>query len=835
MRVIVQKSSVGLNKDNLPAGAGDEWSQIAKSIADYNAGLDGAIKRQEAWRVGVNDVAETGQRQSVIEKTQLDNYRKGINDQTKLRNLTRQSLAAATQIDASAESTSELFTDWTQKLSLSNNQIGSMSRALNSVVKSTGIFGDELVKIAQQSTIFMHNMQLAGSFTTQAGENIIKLLANAQKTGTSQGMQNLLEVLSKSIVSQDSPISNLARLGAAGPNGGPEIRQHLLAGDLATSTKSLRDFALNLKERGKQFVDAKPGQSFKDAVDQLDPVIRGIKSSLIKSNFGVEINEWALIIDNIIDSTKSFGENLTELNKKAAGALTEQEVRQRLGADWTKTIDDLQKKNKNELALTLQDLLKMKDLPPKLRDVFAGQIAVQQAKSQKDALFVDEGNKLLTDIGKSVEKGDSINAALNKAKGGDKGESYRQYLGAIGADKAGGADALQKILQDQANRLNKSADEAGLEGLKLKPEEIADAIAKAKKGGKGADEGIKNIVDRFRQFQNVLTQQASEAKNPMKKVEQILFRLESFFKSKMYDAIVKIAPLIEGALQNLINQPFFKSLEKGNYADAAKQFGVFLQELGKGARDIFKQVIDLSGSALADDIDEFMTAIGAGLGTLVEPILKSLGTAIEKFIPGLLKTFENIDFKKIDFKKISDFIEDIAGKFKSISDIIGNVIDGINLFINSLGKLGEYLSPQGIIGGIIGFLEGGPFGALFRPIGEIFFSEKALVAFSEGFANQWKDVSAIFDPIFGLIEKLFGVTGGVDFSKFVEGMKDIGASIMNFMGQLTARAITTSLKAVVSAITSTIHAFELLAIAIDGMFKFIIKQIASIPIIGEKV
>ena len=112
----------------------------------------------EKWRVSTVDIAETGQKASVIQKAQLKNIQKGITGQDKLRKVTRAGLATATQIGASADSTNELFAEWSLHLGLSNVQVGQMSRVLNNVAKTTGVFGDELIAIAKSSNQFLDNI-----------------------------------------------------------------------------------------------------------------------------------------------------------------------------------------------------------------------------------------------------------------------------------------------------------------------------------------------------------------------------------------------------------------------------------------------------------------------------------------------------------------------------------------------------------------------------------------------------------------------------------------------------------------------------------------------------
>ena len=325
-------------------------------------------------------------------------------------------------------------------------------------------------------------------------------------------MQNLLGVLSKGALNDNSPLSQLVKLGTGGRG---DLVEKVLGGTLAQSKEGLRAFAANLKRQAIGFARGNPNdptETLEKALGRLTPELRGMLSQQFESTYGVGLNELNILLGNINDSTKYFGETMDELNKKSVGALTNQEIQAKLQAKGGIWLDEYNKKLKDangDVSVALQGLLKMKDLPPELTKILVGQISLQQAKSQQDHLILDTGNNLLAEVSKNI-KTKGAGGAFTAATTGSSGRDFRDYLAEI--KKQGGGGDLEGVLTDQVNRLNKSAEASGLKNLKIDPKSIKDALA-------GGDEGIDNLIQVLQRNQDILIQKQAAANNPVRNIE----------------------------------------------------------------------------------------------------------------------------------------------------------------------------------------------------------------------------------------------------------------------------------------------------------------------------
>src|SRR5581483_9706224 len=123
-----------------------------------------------------------------------------------------------------------------------------MERGMLSIARSTGVFGDNLVHAAKASQQFMEYMRMSGTFTAKAANNIIGLMAEAQKRGVSQGMENLLQLFKGSLLEEGGDEKARA-LAITGMGGNERVRGRMLSGTLLEDRGAQKIFAENLGKR----------------------------------------------------------------------------------------------------------------------------------------------------------------------------------------------------------------------------------------------------------------------------------------------------------------------------------------------------------------------------------------------------------------------------------------------------------------------------------------------------------------------------------------------------------------------------------------------------------
>lgn len=258
---------------------------------------------------GYDLVETTGQSISVIQRNQLKLLKRGITDVKVLNKLTETSLNTATLIGADADETANLFADWHQNLRLDNQQLNQMGKAMRTVSYETGLIGENLLKVARSTEKFMTTMKHAGTFTVQASKNMMSLLAEAQKTGTSEGVEKLLGVMSGGTLGDGDEQAKQLLYRATG--GRADLMQSLMSGTITQNQDQMKDLGKGLENVLMQWTRGRK-------LDQLSEYEKGMISQLTKQFEGFGLKEIELIMKNIEDSTKPFADKITDLNKKIA-------------------------------------------------------------------------------------------------------------------------------------------------------------------------------------------------------------------------------------------------------------------------------------------------------------------------------------------------------------------------------------------------------------------------------------------------------------------------------------------------------------------------------------
>lgn len=300
----VQFQTMGIGRGLGETAFAEAFPQVNPAIARLLDPEENA-KAQQRMAVTLEMVDETGQSLATVQKAQLANLRRGIRWNEKINRVTSIGLSTAKLVGASAEETNNLFGDWSQHLQIGTLQLAQMGRDLRSIARMTGVTGDNLIKVARSAETFMKNMRNAGNFTTMAARNMTAMLAEAQRTGTSEGMQNILGVLSSGTIAGagDERIKNLVRVATGGQR---DLVEAVLGGTITQNTDQMRALGEGLEGLINRFTGGR-------RLEDLSPARRGMISQIFQSQFGVGLNELNLIIKNIRKATMSFGERLEQL------------------------------------------------------------------------------------------------------------------------------------------------------------------------------------------------------------------------------------------------------------------------------------------------------------------------------------------------------------------------------------------------------------------------------------------------------------------------------------------------------------------------------------------
>ena len=622
---------------------------MAQGVQDWTNNIDIAAKKEEMLGRNAAEIAETGQKLSTIQKQHVKNLKMGIREEDKFNKASNIGLRASSQIGSNAEQTADMFAEWKQNLGASNVQLGMMERGLLSIARSTGIFGDNLIKVARSSQKFMEYMRMSGTFTAKASNNIVGLMAEAQKRGVSKGMENLLEVFKQSLLSPEG--GGLKDFVTASIGGDEPLRERMITGTLMQDRGSQKMLAQNMSKKFNEWAaDMFQGKKF----DQLSIEEKGLFDVFIrqitKNQAGAE--ELNQLIKGMIENTKNFSESMKDLEagaKKGKAGLTEQE----------KTTQ------RQQLIYNTSDEI--------LEDY------TRALKESTDAMGK-------ADVGKAFEK-------LKESS-----EDLTSFYESQSIDMNKGAASIGDILRKQVEQVRKRAEKEGLTAQMIgaagiEKEDIDNALKELEKGN---TKDFEDLRAKMTALEGKTREEMRQNADPITKIQMLVFKMEGHLRLIMRTLITEIAPEIQGLMNDfdVVMDRAAKEYAKGNTEEAVKIIGDYMKKIPEDITKSREQIDKMPRASTAQKgFAGFLEGI-IGKGSLGGGALEGLGTTIQK-----------------NAKEISDAIKDITEKIKMLKDnissiakvfgVLAAVVAGGTIAVLIMGIVAA-LGPMGLLGVLAG-------------------------------------------------------------------------------------------------------------------------------------
>jgi hypothetical protein len=730
-----------------PPGTGKDWNIIAKRAVEFSQQMDSASITAEKFKVTWMDVKETGADFAVIQKKMMDNFKKGIRDTKTLNVVTKVGLQTASAIGSSAEMTAELFADWHQKLGMNNADLYGMQRNMKDIAMSTGLFGDQLIEVARTSGKILSDMRMTGTLTTGAAKDVMELTARGKKTGTEQTTDRLLNVLSKGTIgSGDEQMNKLVKVAASMTNNMDLIMRAFKGGDILGDSKALRELTKGMETRFLQLAkDITPrnagvqqAKTYQEALDAMSLQEKSFLSNFTKQEYGEGAEALNISLKNLVETSKSFDERLSDLNKSTVNAkvraMSVDEIQKKLSAtpEVLAKFNEKMKEYSGDVGKSIEDTMKLATFPRELRSEFRGQLTVQQAEFQKQQLMISTSSNLFDALNKTLDKGTKgLNGSFTEVVSGN--ENFAQYLKSIGVKNLkNGGQAIEMAMNDQAKILRKRAKDLGdenlLDEILPSPKEMANALAKAQKGGKGSADALKGLVERFAQAQGILGEKGKEAADPMYELKKDIMVIKGYLLEMVTKYVHELYPMIKGFIDWIKEAPFWKAFQAGDYKKAFEELGKWLEELpakwidGVGAQFAALDINKVGG------FSKFTASVTDVFFAFLKPLFQGAGAKIREWAPDLAAFFDQV--KEIKWeevaKKVREFAKSINDFFESqtwkdIKEVLGVIGDGIVWVVKGLKDLHEMIGTKGMIAiAIVGLIAlfVGP-GALIGAIGSV--------------------------------------------------------------------------------------------------------------------
>jgi hypothetical protein len=289
----------------------NNFAVMAKEAAYEVGGITAETRglQQEYMNIG-KQVGETGMSRMKYQEEYLKNLRAGIKDMKVAQSITKQSLFAERQLGLKAGELSEHFRDMNLSGKTNVAQTSEMARGMLQTARNTGLTGENLKKAVSESGNFVTNMKNAATLTASAANNVLEIVANAQKLGVSKAVTPLLEAATSSanLIMNSSQQTQALLYNAAGSMGRiAELQQ----GTLLRSKQGIKDLGQGMENVLKQF-----GVDSLEAVEHLPDEMKMKLNIQLKAAFGVELGELTRTIEATREAGKGLSERLDEINKK---------------------------------------------------------------------------------------------------------------------------------------------------------------------------------------------------------------------------------------------------------------------------------------------------------------------------------------------------------------------------------------------------------------------------------------------------------------------------------------------------------------------------------------
>lgn len=521
----------------------ENMSQRASLIySQIGSGAEDAAKRQQDLLFSSQDILETGVSLAKLEKQRNKNAQKGITDAKTLKTVTKSGLQLSSQIGSNAENTADLFADWNLNLGLSGDKLSVISRNMLTISRQTGLTGDNLIRVAKQSENFMTSMRNAGTFTAGAANNIIGLLAHAEKTGNNPAARDILNALQGSILNSSDQQTNSLLFSAAAKSGGNvgDITNRLVSGTALNDKATTRALGQGILNQLSEIISAQTGGR-KTQLSQLTPEEAGRVTLVTQSAFKKGAREMELAGQNLVDSSKSFGEQMEDIDKKVKDKLLTQ----------------------------------------------------TEAQNQKQDLTYNAAAAAVSDFN-----------TILKRNGGDTAAAFAELrqtstdldplLKKLGSNAGKGADAIGDLAEEQYKQIKAGLDSAKLTGklggIEVSQEEFNQARA-ALRGGNAAP--LQALTARFDELQRRVSEEKRATTDPAFAIQRQTFLLMGAIDNKIAEILTKSLPELSQWLSD--NLPIITDYMVKYIPDLVNG----ISELVKFATKNFGLISSMAGALLA--------------------------------------------------------------------------------------------------------------------------------------------------------------------------------------------------------------------------------------------
>lgn len=396
-----------------------KFTQEVRAVAYETAGVT-KISRglQKTYEDIGRSVKQTGFDRSEFQKSYMTALKGGIKNQKAAMSITTAQLNTEKQLGFEAGSLGDQFKEWTLAGNMTVGQIADMGRGMRDVARSTGVTGEALKSGITSGQEFVNQLRNAAQLSATAAKNAMELAVNAQKFGVNSQMQPLMKAMASSsnLLLESSSETKTILFQAAGSVGRLD---DLMKGTLLRSKQGTKDMA-----KGFENILSRFGVSSMEAIDQLSDSAKMQINLQMKASMGVELGEFRQQYQTLIDSSKTYADRLSDIDKKRKQNLTLEE------------------------KATLME--------------------------EERSLKTSKSLEVLTVLDEAAKGAKDMNQALGKF--GERRKEFQEDLSAMGISATDNAGVARQAIRSALENVNVGLQKAGKSELKIDSSEIEKAL-----------------------------------------------------------------------------------------------------------------------------------------------------------------------------------------------------------------------------------------------------------------------------------------------------------------------------------------------------------------------
>ena len=655
------------------------------------------------------------------------------------KGVTVTALHTAQQLSMNSDNIAKLFMDWHLQLGMSSLQLSNIGRQMQQIARTSGVTGQNLENAVQQAQKLIEELRSAGTLNPAAMTNIMELTTHMEKYGVSGAAANMMTALSsgKNYMNADPATQSMMMRFA---DGNADLMDKIFQGSVMRNKTDIRNFGEGMGAEVQRYLAG-----------------MGVTDDFIRNQLGMEggfdASKLTTIMDRMIK--RGYGDIVGMINMQAPHVFGGMGM-----GDLERTynsIIDASRKYEENISELEKELARAGGLK--------GGVGTDQAKEiqkrideYKEGSIIDAFTMLQQEVKDSGKTAAESMGAWREELKSQYGEEFAgKFEGAGMAEQAGKLfESMGKKAADVGLNLTKEFDEQGF-GL-------AEMKEKLQTGDEAALMALNNVYQR-------INKKTKDTQDPIVNLKKSIDELNESVRS-----------LTAAIMSSMTGWMFAMALSSGLLAKLGSKFLLFKTALKKFGGNVQAKglwgTVKPWLTNLWKNMEPWVTALFKGIKdrliSLVNWVKKlSIFQKVSKWIGSFTGWVKELSIVQKISKWIGTFVSWIR-KLSIFQKVIGWIRTGFT-FLKNLRWIGPIFKGLAAVGAFIAT------GGLPAIIAAIVAGVGILFSLFEGGKETLMELISPLSTIWTMVKELFGGLWDVVAGFFTLDASRLGEGLMTFV------------------------------------------------------